>query len=100
MITQIADPVTGAITSKTDLYKTKPCSDIYDDKKLMGQFQPYKETSYGWYCPDLKEIKVQNDPRADPNGIASFFIINYCDFAAQSLGYNDPNCEVNHSTID
>ena len=103
VVTQTTNFDTGAITTVTDLYETKPCTDLYDQDlhlKLVSQFKPYKDSSYDWYCPDLADLKVQNDPRADPDGVASFFIINYCDYAATNLGYDDANCETDHDTVD
>lgn len=52
---------------------------------------------YQWYCPDIQDIELQNDPRQDPDGISSLFIINYCDYTALNLRYEDPNCEIDKS---
>lgn len=35
--------------------------------------------TFDWYCPVIDDILVQNDPRVDLDGIASYFVINYCD---------------------
>ena len=56
--------------------------------------------TFDWYCPVIDDILVQNDPRVDLDGIASYFVINYCDLAATNLGYVDDNCETNHTKFD
>lgn len=50
----------------------------------------------------MDTLTVQNDPKVDQDGIASFFIINYCAYAAQNLGYTTvpTDCETDQAKTD
>ena len=102
------DPKTGKQEVSSKLYKTELCANLYKDTgadpRLIDQFLPYismaDSLTFDWYCPVMSDIQVQNDPRVDLDGIASYFVINYCNEAASNLGYDDENCETNHTKID
>ena len=34
------------------------------------------------------------------NGVASYFVINYCDVTAANFGYSDDGCVTDHSQFD
>ena len=98
------DTLTGKSVFTPQYYKTELCTDLYkdtgSDPRLIDQFMPYTSMTdsltYDWYCPVIPDIEVQNDPRVDLDGVASYFVVNYCDLAAANLGYEDGNCKTDH----
>ena len=102
--TKRTNQTTGEPHIATDRYKTKLCTELYantdTDPRLIDQFMPYKSMTdsltFDWYCPEIPDIVVQNDPSVNIDGIASYFVLNYCDLAASNLDYVDDNCVTDH----
>ena len=59
---------------------------------------PLYDKSTLW-CPDLKEITLNNDTFTYRVGQDLNFVINFCDVAAEAKGVIDPNCEANHTLV-
>lgn len=54
--------------------------------------------STGWLCPDIDSMNIQNFYGSGLSSYSSYmFNLVYCDDAASSLNYFDPNCETDHA---
>ena len=81
-----------------DAIECRPIFENVNDLALEKELIPlYAESK--WWCPDLKEITLNNDPFTYTVGQDLNFVINFCDVAAEAKGVVDPNCETNHTLI-
>jgi hypothetical protein len=82
-------------------YPAVNCTEKYKDgpASLLAQFyeEPSVLASTGWLCPDVDELVLQNYFGATAGYSSYYFTVTYCDIAANSLGFYDPNCIFDHA---
>lgn len=80
------------------------CSSIYPanitatNARLEIELDPLYGESV-WFCPNISNIILQNDPFTYTFGHNLNFVLNYCDVSAERKGIVDPNCETNHTVV-
>ena len=88
-------------STKRIFYDAIECSAVFenvDDLALKEELVPLYSGST-WWCPNLQEITLNNDPTTYNVGQNFNFVINFCDIAAEAKGVIDPNCETNRTLI-
>ena len=88
-------------TEKTQFYDAIPCSQIFantTDESLKDELIPLFNGSE-WWCPDLKNITLNNDPFAYFIGQNFNFVVNFCDVAAAAKGADNSTCETDRTLI-
>ena len=83
--------------TKETFYDAIECGPIFknvEDASLKSELEPlWKGTK--WWCPDLKNVILNNDPWTYNIGQNFNFVINFCDRAAETKGqsFDYSNCE-------
>jgi hypothetical protein len=85
-------------------FKAVNCTEKFlgGPKSLLDNFHTDETESFlastGWLCPDIDYMNIQNYYGSSLASFSSYmYNLVYCDDAASSLGYFDPNCETDHA---